>query len=232
MTERVDTVPVGQLPAVVGIIGGTGAQGRGLATRWSRAGVHVVIGSRDADRAAAVAADLLAGDSEIELTGDDNHSAAQQADLVVVAVPWAAHDSTLAELRECLAGRLVVDCVNPLGFDERGPFALRVPAGSAVEQASQLLPASTVVGAFHHVSSALLLEERVTSIDCDVMVVGDDRAAVDRVISLAELIPGLRGRYAGRLRNAGQVEALTANLIAVNRRYRTHSGIRITGVED
>jgi 8-hydroxy-5-deazaflavin:NADPH oxidoreductase len=124
----------------------------------------------------------------------------------------------------------VVDCVNPLGFDQRGAFGLPVEEGSAAEQAQHLLPDATVVAAFHHLSAVALLDDDVDSIDADVLVLGDDRAATDLVQELAGRIPGCRGIYAGRLRNAGQVEALTANLIAVNRRYKAHASLRVTDV--
>ena len=121
-----------------------------------------------------------------------------------------------------------MDCVNPLGFDKQGAFAVPVDEGSAAEQAAALLPDSTVVAAFHHVSAALLDDPDVSSVDTDVLVLGDDRDATDLVTSLADVVPGMRGVYGGRLRNARQVEALTANLISVNRRYKAHAGIRIT----
>jgi hypothetical protein len=105
-----------------------------------------------------------------------------------------------------------------------------VPEGSAAQQAQALLPESRVTAAFHHVSAALLEDPEVSSLDTDVLVLGDDRETTDLVCALAAAIPGMRGIYGGRLRNAGQVEALTANLIAINRRYHTHAGIRITGV--
>jgi hypothetical protein len=223
MTERVEASSDPNI--TIAIVGGTGDQGQGLGNRLVANGHRVIIGSRDPSKAAAVAA--MMGHA---VSGASNHDAVLAADLVIVAVPWQAHESTLRDLQRSLAGRIVVDCVNPLGFDERGPFALSVPSGSATEQAAELLPDSTVVGAFHHVSAVVLLDEAVESVDTDVMVVGDDRPAVDLVIGLANQIPGMRGVYAGRLRNAHQVEALTANLIAANRRYKTHSGVRITGV--
>jgi 8-hydroxy-5-deazaflavin:NADPH oxidoreductase len=211
--------------AVVGVIGGTGPQGKGLAIRWSAAGIRVAIGSRDADRAAAVAADL--GGS---VTGDANDTVAAAADLLVVTVPWGGHADTIRTLVPHAPGKIVVDCVNPLGFDKRGPYPLRVAEGSAAEQAQALLPDATVVAAFHHVSAVLLADPEVTGFDLDVLVLGEVREAVETVIGLVDAIPGMRGIYAGRLRNAGQVEALTANLIAINRRYKAHAGIRVTDV--
>jgi hypothetical protein len=107
---------------------------------------------------------------------------------------------------------------------------MAVPEGSAAEQAAALLPDSRVVAAFHHVSAVLLADPQVSTVDLDVLVLGDDREATGTVQALAEVIPGVRGIYAGRLRNAGQVEGLTANIIAINRRYRAHAGIRVTDV--
>jgi NADPH-dependent F420 reductase len=210
---------------VVSVLGGTGEQGRGLARRLGLAGCRVVLGSRDAARAAAAAADLPG-----DVTGADNAGAARAGDVVIVAVPWDGHRELLEALAPDLAGKVVVDCVNPLGFDKQGAFALPVEEGSAAQQAQAVLPGSRVVAAFHHVSAVLLLDEQVERVETDVLVLGDDREATDLVQALAGLIPGMRGVYAGRLRNAHQVEALTANLISVNRRYKAHAGVRITDV--
>nr|WP_042189745.1 NADPH-dependent F420 reductase [Kibdelosporangium sp. MJ126-NF4]CEL18857.1 NADPH-dependent F420 reductase [Kibdelosporangium sp. MJ126-NF4]CTQ95339.1 NADPH-dependent F420 reductase [Kibdelosporangium sp. MJ126-NF4] len=214
----------------VGVFGGTGPQGRGLALRWAKAGLKVIIGSRKQERAEETAAELrtLAGVEHI--TGLDNLEAAKQADVVLVAVPWEGHKPLLESLREALAGKIVIDCVNPLGFDKQGPFALPVEEGSAAQQALALLPESRVTAAFHHVSAVSLEDLSVSAMDSDVLVLGDDREATDIVRALAETIPGFRGIYGGRLRNAHQVEAFTANLIAINRRYKAHAGIRITDV--
>lgn len=209
----------------VGVLGGTGPQGKGLALRWAEAGIKVLIGSRDAARAAATATELGRG-----VIGMDNQSVAASADVVLVAVPWEGHDLLLTSLREHLADKIVIDCVNPLGFDKQGPFALHVAEGSAAEQAEALLPDSLVTAAFHHVSAVNLADLTITDLDSDVLVLGEDRTATDTVIALADVVPGMRGIYGGRLRNAHQVEALTANLIAINRRYKTHSGLRVTNV--
>ncbi|WP_051343022.1 NADPH-dependent F420 reductase [Pseudonocardia spinosispora] len=214
----------------IGVLGGTGPQGKGLALRWAAAGLKVVIGSRDAGRAQTAADELAeqAGSQAGAISGADNAGCASAADIVLVAVPWDGHDALLTSLRDQLAGKIVIDCVNPLGFDKQGPFPLRVEEGSAAEQAAALLPDSRVTAAFHHVSAVTLADLSVAKIDLDVLVLGDDRAATDQVRALADTIPGVRGVFGGRLRNAGQVEALTANLIAINRRYKTHAGIRIT----
>jgi 8-hydroxy-5-deazaflavin:NADPH oxidoreductase len=225
--ERVERLLEHPEDVDVAIIGGTGALGRGLAGRWADAGHRVFLGSRDARRAAECADSLGRG-----VVGMTNEDAIQSADVTVIAVPWSAHESTLSAMAKSLTGSLVVDCVNPLGFDENGPFAVTVREGSAAEQAACLLPDSTVVAAFHHVSAELLLDESRRPVDSDVMVLGDDRRSVALTIALAGRIEGVRGVYAGRLRNARQVEALTANLIAVNRRYRCRSGLRVTGLAE
>jgi NADPH-dependent F420 reductase len=209
----------------VAVLGGTGPQGRGLVRRFAAAGLPVVLGSRDAARAQATAREF--GD---RVSGADNAGAAAAGDVVVVAVPWDGHRELLAALAPALEGKVVVDCVNPLGFDQQGAFALAVEEGSAAQQAAALLPGSRVVAAFHHVSAVLLDDPAVERVDTDVLVLGDDREATDLVQELASRVPGMRGVYAGRLRNAHQVEALTANLISVNRRYRAHAGLRVTDV--
>jgi hypothetical protein len=220
----------------VGVLGGTGPQGRGLAVRLAAAGQRVLLGSRDAERAAEVAVQVAdragtvaAEGVEVSVRGGANVDVAGASDVVIVAVPFAGHGATLAGLGTALAGKVVIDCVVPMAFDERGAYALDVPEGSVTQQAAALLPDSSVVGAFHHLS-AVLLEDLSHGLEGDVLVVGDDRAATDTVQALAARLPGMRGVYAGRLRNARQVEALTVNLVSVNRRYKVHAGIRITDV--
>jgi len=212
---------------VIGVLGGTGPEGRGLARRLAMAGSRVIIGSRDAGRAVAAAASI---GSPPQLTGAGNADAAAGADVVIAAVPWEGHRDLLVSLAAVLDGKILIDCVNPLGFDARGAYPLSVPEGSAAQQAAAVLPGTRVVGAFHHVSAVLLLDPEVAEVDTDVLVLGDDRQATDLVQALAGRIPGMRGVYAGRLRNCGQVEALTANLVSVNRRYKAHAGLRITDI--
>ncbi|MCM2579361.1 NADPH-dependent F420 reductase [Streptomyces meridianus] len=210
---------------VVGVLGGTGDQGRGLAYRLARAGQKVIVGSRAADRAQAAAAELGEG-----VEGAGNAECARRSDVVIVAVPWDGHAKTLESLRDELEGKLVIDCVNPLGFDKKGAYAIRPEEGSAAEQAAALLPGSRVTAAFHHLSAVLLKDPDIDEIDTDVMVLGENRADTDLVQALAARIPGMRGVFAGRLRNAHQVESLVANLISVNRRYKAHAGLRVTDV--
>jgi NADPH-dependent F420 reductase len=222
MSEH-ESPAVGSL--VIGILGGTGEQGRGLARRFALAGNPVIIGSRSHDRAQGVAREI--GGSTRGLA---NRDCAREADVVIAAVPWEGHGELLSGLAAELAGKIVVDCVNPLGFDHRGAYPLPVAEGSAAQQAEALLPESRVVAAFHHVSAVLLLDPEIETIDSDVLVLGDDRQATDTVQALAARIPGVRGVYAGRLRNCGQIEALTANLVSINRRYKAHAGLRITDI--
>jgi NADPH-dependent F420 reductase len=223
------SLPASLTSTTVAVLGGTGPQGRGLARRFAAAGLPVVIGSRSADRAAETAG-TLAEATGGQVTGADNEGAARAGDIVVVAVPWDGHGDLLRGLAEALAGKVVVDCVNPLGFDKQGAYALPVEEGSAAQQAEALLPDSTVVGAFHNVSAVKLEDPEVETVETDVLVLGDVREATELVQDLAGTIPGVRGVYGGRLRNAHQVEALTANLISVNRRYKAHAGVRVTDI--
>ena len=229
MTSAPETDAPDLLDLTVAVLGGTGPQGRGLARRFAQAGLTVVIGSRTEEKGAAAGVELAEATGG-SVTGTDNLRAAEAGDLVLVVVPWDGHAELLAELAPALAGKVVVDCVNPLGFDKQGAYALKVEEGSATEQAAAILTESTVVGAFHTVSAVLLEDPDVSSVETDVLVLGDDRPATDLVQALADTIPGVRGVYGGRRRNAHQVEALTANLISINRRYKAHAGVRVTDV--
>ncbi len=213
----------------VGVLGGTGGQGRGLAYRFGRAGVDVVIGSRSSTRAETAAREILGFDPDDR--GSENVDCAAAADVVVFAVPWIAHEPMLKLLAPVLAGKIVVDCCNPLGFDEHGAYALHLPEGSAAEQAARLLPDSFVVGAFHHVSSTLLLNAALDPLpSLDIMVVGDDARSCGIVRDLVDTIPGLRGVPAGRLRNAHHLESLSATLIALSQLHQGYTGVTINGV--
>ena len=222
MTETTELYPGKELKNLtVGIIGGTGAQGTGLGYRLAKAGFSVILGSRDGAKAVTTAAEVGHG-----ITGTDNTECAAKSDLVIVAVPWDSHKETLNEL----AGKVVIDRVNPMGFDAGGAFPLAVAEGSACAQAQGILTESHVVTAFNHVSAVLLADQSLSEIDIDIMVVGDHKPATDLVQQVVDQIAGMRGIYAGKMRNAGQVEALTANLISMNRRYKTHAGVRVIGV--
>ena len=160
MTTTSGTRDPRELPNIdamkVSVLGGTGEQGRGLAQRLARAGQSVMIGSRSADRAQSIAAEIGSG-----VAGGSNEDAARFGDIVIVAVPWDGHRELLEALAADLAGKIVVDCVNPLGFDKQGAFALSVEEGSAAQQAASVLPDSSVVAAFHHISAVLYLYDSV-----------------------------------------------------------------------
>lgn len=214
----------------IGVIGGTGPQGKGLAYRWARHGHTVVVGSRAADRAEAAAAEIRERVGDVTVSGATNAEAAGGADVVVLAVPYDGHDDLVRELAPTLAGKVVVSCVNPLGFDKQGPYGLDVPGGSAAEAAASIAPEARVVGAFHHVSAVSLWGEDEYLDHEDVLVCGDDPAAKEVAIELARAVTGRDGVDAGRLRLARQLEPLTAVLISVNKRYKTRSGVAISGV--
>ncbi|MFJ4844398.1 NADPH-dependent F420 reductase [Streptomyces sp. NPDC088733] len=215
----------------VAVVGGTGPQGKGLALRFARAGHQVVVGSRSAERAQETAV-LIQGRAgrNVDVRGLDNRAAVAAADIALLAVPWAGHRELVTDLAPELAGKLVISCVNPLGFDRHGPYGLAVEEGSAAEQAQQLVPGAVVVGAFHHLSAVTLWEEDGLLDHEDVLVCGDDQAAKDRVVDLAATITGRPGIEAGPLRNARQLEPLTAVLIGINRRYKTRSGLAVSGI--
>ncbi len=223
----------------IAIIGGTGDQGKGLALRWARAGFEIVIGSRDPERASAASAEMRAilkasGAGNIVLDGATNAEAAATASVIVLTIPFAAHASTLKEIRgKIRPAALIVDVTVPLetAVGGRPTRVLGVWAGSAAEQCRELAPEDTqVVSAFQNVSASALADlER--EVECDVIVCGDDREAKQRVRPLVAAVPGCRYVDGGPLANSRTVEALTALLIGFNIRYKTHTGLRITGVE-
>ncbi len=214
----------------IAVVGGTGPQGRGLGYRLARAGHEVVLGSRDAQRATAAAAELSRQAGGAPITGATNLTAVQSAGIALLAVPYDGHAQLVTSLRQALAGKLVISCVNPLSFDRYGPYGRTVSAGSAAEEAAELVPSATVVGAFHHLAAPLLLDPEADLSHEDVLVCGDDVAAKERVMVLAADVTGGRGLDAGRLRLARQLEPLTAVLISVNKRYKTRSGLALTGL--
>jgi NADPH-dependent F420 reductase len=214
----------------IAVLGGTGPQGKGLALRLARAGHTVTLGSRSADRAQETAEavnERLDGASVV--TGASNPDACRDADVVLLAVPYDGHADLVSSLRPELAGRIVISCVNPLGFDARGPYGLDVPDGSAAEEAVRLAPEARLVGAFHHVSAVSLWKD-VTLEHEDVLVCGDDDEAKDQVMDLVKAVCGHAGVDAGPLRMARHLEPLTAVLININKRYKVRSGLAVTGL--
>lgn len=217
----------------IAVIGGTGPQGNGLAYRFVKAGHTVVIGSRSSERAEQAATDIARRVGEAaQISGADNTSAAESADVVLLAVPYDGHAGLVASLRDQLAGKVVISCVNPLGFDKRGPYGLDVTDGSAAEEAQRIVPGASLVGAFHHLSAVSLRSEARLLDHEDVLVCGDNVQAKEVAIHLARAITGRDGIDVGALRLARQLEPLTAVLIGINKQYKVRSGIRIAGLED
>jgi NADPH-dependent F420 reductase len=222
-------------PAPVSIIGASGALGFGLALRLGRTGVPVVIGSRDAARAqeAAVRASERLPDGDF--TGLDNGAAAAAAETVILSVPFRSQSETLQNLRNHLReGQLVVDCTVPLAaaISGKATRVLGVWQGSAAQQAAEMAPDGVrVVSALHTVSAATL-GDLDHPLDEDVLICGDRKADKRTVAALIGRIDGLRPVDAGRLEQSRIVETLTAMLIGMNARYKTHAGIRITGLPD
>jgi NADPH-dependent F420 reductase len=217
MTERLH---------VVGVLGGTGALGRGLGFRLAHAGYSVLLGSRDSERSKEAARELSSLHGLSSIAGASNKEVAAKADLIIVAVPFVGRDHVLTEIRADLAGKVVVDATVPLLPPKVSVVHLR-PSGSAVEMQQLLGPQVRVVSAFQNVAAAKLMSRG--PIDCDVLVCCDDKAAKDQVITVIESV-GLNGLDAGVLANAVVAETLTSVLIGINRRHSAEAGIRITGI--
>lgn len=212
----------------IAVLGGTGNEGPGLALRWAHAGYKVIIGSRQAEKAEAIAAelnDLLGSDT---ITGLENGAAAQAADIVVLTIVAKAHQPALESLKEDLQGKLVVDATARIKF----PGALPAEAPAAAKIAQDILGESaTVVAAYQNVPATALREDLDKPIQSDVLVCGEDMEAVEKVITLTN-DAGMRGLYAGGLDHAIVVEGLTALLIKMNKHYKGHGTIKIVGLEN
>ena len=217
----------------IGIVGGTGDLGRGLAVRLAKAGHPLIIGSRNAEQAVSSAEAVSAvladrGIAHPAISGADNVATAQQGDIVFVTVPFGAHQPTLESIRDAVQAKVLVDVTVPLV----PPKVARVqlPAeGSAGQIAQTLLgEAVHVVSAFQNVAAAHLQADM--EIPCDVLVTGNDKASRQTVIDLIESM-GMRGFHAGLINNAAAAEALTSILININKQYKTHAGLRLTGID-
>ncbi|MGE0406944.1 MAG: NADPH-dependent F420 reductase [Candidatus Korobacteraceae bacterium] len=225
-----------QLPDwhTIAILGGTGPEGQGLAVRWARAGLHVILGSRD-DNRARLAAQELAERSGGEIEGMENSAAVAASDVVVLAVPFDAQISTLKHVAAFFRkGAVLLTTVVPLAsaVNDRSTRLLGIWQGSAAELAAELVPAHvSVVGAFHNVAASLL--NSTGPVDCDVVVCADDVRARRTAFELAARIPGVRPVNGGNLENSRIVEAMNALLIGINIRYKVHTAaIRITGLPE
>ena len=221
------------LPSSVSIIGASGALGQGLALRWAQAGVPLVLGSRDAERAAEAAAAVVAAVPGAAVEGVDNAAAAAASPVVVLSVPFSAQAKTLKQISESLKpGQLLIDASVPLAAQVGGKPTqiLGVWQGSAAQQAASLLPEGVaIVSALHTVSAATLAEPE-HKFDEDVLICGDEKEQKAIASELIEAISGLRAVDAGRLENSRITESLTALMIGINIRNKAHAGIRITGL--
>jgi 8-hydroxy-5-deazaflavin:NADPH oxidoreductase len=223
---------VAELPTIP-IIGGTGALGAGLALRWARAGAPIAIGSRSPERAEEAAVKLREQVPDAQVEGLLNEEAAQRGEIVFLTVPFRAQSENLNNLRGALApSQILVDCTVPLAAAVSGKAtrSLGVWQGSAAQQAQEMVPDGVTVVAALHTVAAPTLGDPEAELDEDVLVCGDRKADKARVARLIELIPGLRPVNAGPLEIARIVEQLTPLLISVNSRYKTHAGIRLTGL--
>lgn len=212
----------------VGILGGTGSAGRGVALRLASAGFDVVIGSRDTSRAIDVAKSLHARlDGDIK--GSSNEVAAV-CDIVVVATPWDSAVATVTTLRAQLAGKIVISMVNALTREGRELLPLYPPRGSMAAQLAFALPESRVVGAFHHLPAAQM-QDLDSGLAADVLIFSDHADALDHIVDIVNVMPGLRAVAAGSMSLASPIEAFTAVCISVNIRHKAHSYVKLAGLD-
>jgi 8-hydroxy-5-deazaflavin:NADPH oxidoreductase len=215
----------------IGVLGGTGPAGSALAARFASVGVEVVVGSRSEERAAATVAELTERWSDIgaHISPGTNRQAAE-ASLVVVSTPWEGAIGTVKELRFELSGKTVVSMVNIMARWGDRFVPLLPPTGSVAAAIAEALPESRVAGAFHHLPAGPLGDPG-HELSADVMVFSGQRRVTDEVIELVNRVPGLRGIDVGGLGSGMAVEALTAALVEVNRRYKVHASLRVTGID-
>jgi hypothetical protein len=215
---------------MLAILGGTGPEGKGLALRLAMAGETPIIGSRDAGRGAAAAEELAQSVPGVVIKGSDNAGAVASADVVFLAFPYEGQRPVLEDLGAALKGKIVVSVIAPMKFERgKGASAVEVEAGSAAQEAQDMLPDSQVVAAFQNASAEELLDPSVT-MEGDVVVCSDHPEAKKLVMELAGKIKDLRGVDGGSLANAKYVEQLTPLLVNINRIYKIHAGIKIVGV--
>jgi NADPH-dependent F420 reductase len=214
----------------VGILGGTGPAGRGVAVRLAQAGVRITLGSRDADRAVGVAGDVVAKwpDLSLDIRGADN-AGASTAELVVLATPWDSAIPTAKGLQEPLAGKVVISMANALVKEGREMLALVPPRGSVAAAVQAALPESKVAAAFHHLPASEM-EDLESGLEADVLVCSDHPEATAATIGLIEMMRGLRPLDAGSLSQAAAIEAFTAVCITLNIRHKAHSTLRLAGI--
>ncbi len=215
--------------ARIAFIGGTGPEGLGLAMRFAKAGHAVFIGSRAEERAAEGVAKVQAKVPESEVYGGFNVEGVEKADVIFLTVPSDAHHDTLLDLAEAIGDRILVDVVVPMLWDENGPKAIMVDEGSAAQEARALLPKAKVISGFHHLD-ATELQKVDKPMQGDVIVCGDHKGAKKKVMDLVEDIEYVRALDGGGLANARYLEEWTVQLLHINKIYKAHAGVRITGI--
>ena len=214
---------------LLGFIGGTGPEGKGLAYRFALAGHEALIGSRSRERAEAAAREVAERVPDATVRGAENADVTRAADIIVLTVPFDAQADTLPALRGALDGKVVVSTAVPMWFDQGKPSMLDVLEGSAAEQAQVLLPGARVVAAFQNLGAGKLWEGDVP-LEQDVIVCADDDEAKRQVMALAEQIRGVRAMDGGPLASSRYVEGITVLLIGINRRYKSTTGVRVVGL--
>jgi NADPH-dependent F420 reductase len=214
----------------IAFIGGTGPEGLGLAMRFAKAGHMVYIGSRSEERAQEAIDRIKEKVPEGDVFGGLNAEGAEKADFVFLTVPWEAHAATLEELAEVIGDKILVDVVVPMTFDkEAGPQAVSVEEGCAAAQARAIASKAKVVSGFHHLDGKEL-QKVDRPLQGDVLIAGDHKTAKKKIMDLVEDIEYVRPLDAGGLANSKFLEELTVLLIGLNKTYKAHSGIRITGI--
>jgi hypothetical protein len=212
----------------IGIIGGTGPEGLGLAMRFAKAGDRVAIGSRSQERAEEAERKVKKALPEARVRGMVNAEAVEQAEVVFLTVPWDAHQSTLESLAEAIGDKILVDVVVPMLFDRGQPKAIPVDEGSAAQQARAVVPKAKVISAFHHLDG-IGLQNIERPMQGDVLVCGDHKGAIKKVMALVERIEYVRALDAGGLSNSRYLEEWTVMLLHLNRIHKAHTGVRIVG---
>lgn len=223
------TAPLASDRPPIGILGGTGPHGMGLAGRLAAAGYTVILGSRRHDNAAETAAKLRAQLPAATLSPAVNLEAATRAEILIATVPYAAQEELLPPLRDAIGQKILVSCANPIRFDGSGPVPVQVPGGSAAQECQQLLPDARVISGFQNVS-AVKLRAFAVPLQGHVLLAGDNEAAKTATAALVLALPDLTPIDAGPLRLSGPIEAMTAVLVSINRRYKINAGLGLTGV--
>jgi len=214
---------------VLAFIGGTGPEGLGLAARFAAAGHEIVIGSRSPERAQQAVERIRARVPEARVAGMVNEEAVRRGDIVFVTIPFVGHRDTLNALAPAIGAKIVVDVVSPISFEGGRIAAIAVPEGSAAEQAQALLPQAQVVAGFHHLDASRLMRVE-QPVEGDVLVCADHQGAKETVMALAEEIEGVRALDGGPLANSRYLEEFTVLLLNLNKTYKAHSSLKISGI--